>query len=128
MVIDSSALIAILRDEPERADFNRRIEADPARLMSAVSFVETAAVIETRYGLPGRHMVDEFVRHASIEIVGVDLDQAMLARDAYRRFGKGRHPARLNLGDCFAYALAKATSEPLLFKGEDFSRTDLARA
>lgn len=128
MVIDTSALIAILLDEPERRRFNEKIEADPRRLVSAVSFVETALVIETRLGEAGGRELDLFLHRADIEVMPVDLDQAEIARRAFRTYGRGRHSAGLNFGDCFAYALAKTTGEPLLFKGDDFGRTDVAAA
>ena len=127
MVIDSSALLAILFDEPERRSFNQMIEADPVRLLSAANFVEAALVVEARLGEAGGREFDLFIHRAEIEIVPVDADQAEIARRAYRRYGKGRHRAGLNFGDCFAYALAKTRGEPLLFKGEDFAATDVAR-
>ena len=127
MVIDSSALLAILFDEPERRSFNPMIEADPVRLLSAATFVETAQVIETRLGEPGGREFDLLLHRAAVEIVPVDADQAEIARRALRRFGRGRHPAGLNFGDSFAYALAKTRGEPLLFKGSDFALTDVPR-
>ena len=126
MVIDTSAIIACLLDEPERSAFVDRIEADPVRLISMVGFVETAFVILSRRGQAGLADLDAFINRAAIERVAVDAIQAGAAVDAFRRFGRGRHPAALNIGDCFAYALAKTTGEPLLFKGADFARTDLA--
>ena len=93
--------------------------------MSAVSFVETAMVIESRYGSKGILELDMLVDKAAINIRSVDLSQAKIARNALHNFGKGRHPASLNFGDCFTYALAKMLNEPLLFKGEDFSKTDI---
>ena len=128
MVIDTSALVAILLDEPERRAFNEKIEADPRRLVSAVTFVETALVIETRAGEAGGRELDLFLHRANVETVAVDADQAEIARRAFRRYGRGRHPAGLNFGDCFAYALVKTTGEPLLFKGDDFGRTDVMAA
>jgi ribonuclease VapC len=128
MVIDSSALLAILQDEPERRRFNEAIEAAAERLLSVATFVEVSIVIDARYGPPGLHHVDLFLDRADIELVDVDAEQARIARDAYSRFGKGRHPAGLNFGDCFSYALAHTRGLPLLFKGEDFARTDLAAA
>ncbi len=126
MVIDTSALLAVLQDEPEREAFNEAIEAAENRVMSAASFVETSIVVETRYGSDGIRDLDLFISKAKIELASVDADQALIARDAFRRFGKGRHPAGLNLGNCFAYSLAKALSEPLLFKGNDFGLTDIS--
>jgi ribonuclease VapC len=125
MVLDSSAVIAILLDEPERAAFNRRIEAAAPRLISAVTLAETAMVIEKRRGEAGGRELDLLLHRADVEIVPFDADQAELARTAFRQYGKGRHPAGLNFGDCLAYALAKATGEPLLFKGDDFAQTDI---
>lgn len=128
MVIDTSALMAILLDEPERREFNEKIEADPKRLLSAASFVETALVIEARLGEAGGRELDLLLYRAGVEVVPVDADQAEIARRAFRQYGRGRHPAGLNFGDCFAYALVKATGEPLLFKGDDFGRTDVVPA
>lgn len=128
MVVDSSALLAILQDEPERHRFNEAIEAAAERLLSVATFVEVSIVIDARYGPPGLHHVDLFLDRADIELVDVDAEQARIARDAYSRFGKGRHPAELNFGDCFSYALANTRGLPLLFKDEDFARTDLVAA
>ncbi|MGH6661522.1 MAG: type II toxin-antitoxin system VapC family toxin [Rhodospirillales bacterium] len=128
MVIDTSALVAILLDEPERRAFNEKIEADPRRLVSAVTFVEAALAIEARVGEAGGRELDLFLHRAGVETVPVDADQAEIARRAFRRYGRGRHPAGLNFGDCFAYALVKTTGEPLLFKGDDFGRTDIVAA
>lgn len=126
MVIDTSAMLAILQDEPERRIFNEAIEAADSRLISAASFVECSIVVETRVGADGVRDLDLFLSKAGIEIVPVDAEQADLARRAYRQYGKGRHPAGLNFGDCFSYALAKLTDDTLLFKGDDFSQTDIA--
>lgn len=128
MVIDSSALIAILQDEPERAAFVRKLGADRVRLLSAANWLEAAIIVDDRLGETGARDLKLFVLEAAIEIVSVTAAQAELARVAYRRFGRGNHPARLNYGDCFAYALARETGEPLLFKGDDFSRTDIPAA
>jgi ribonuclease VapC len=128
MVIDTSAVVAILEDEPERARFIRLLAADEIRLLSAVSRVECTCVVEGRRRDAGRAELELFLREASIEIAPVTADQAGIACEAFRRFGRGRHPAGLNIGDTFAYALAKATGEPLLFKGGDFARTDIASA
>ena len=125
MVIDSSAVLAILLKEPEAPDFARSIESDPTRLLSAVSFLEAAVVIETRKGLMGGRDLDLLLHRGRIDVVAFDDAQAEVARQAYRRFGKGRHPAGLNFGDCCSYALAVTSQEPLLFKGDDFSKTDL---
>jgi len=126
MVIDTSALLAIIQDEPERRRFNEAIEAASSRVMSVASFVEISIVVESRYGAAGLRDLDLFVDRAGIELVPVDVEQGKMARRAFSRFGKGRHPAGLNYGDCFAYALATHRGEPLLFKGDDFSRTDVA--
>ncbi len=125
MVIDTSALLAILLGESECRTFNRYIEDDPVRLLSAASRIEASVVIESRKGNDGRDDLERFINAAAIEIVAVTAEQAEVACDAFRRYGKGRHPANLNFGDVFAYALAKTTGEPLLFKGSDFSQTDL---
>ena len=126
MVIDTSALIAILQDEPERRILNEAIEAAESCAMSTGSFLETSMVIESRYGPDGTRDLDLFISKARISLASVDADQAYVARDAFRRYGKGRHAAGLNFGDCFAYALAKMLDEPLLFKGNDFVLTDIA--
>lgn len=128
MVIDTSAVVAILQQEPETGHFLARLEADPTRLMSAASYLEAAIVIEDRFGYDGIRDLKLFLNEAGVEIEPVTFDQAELAREAYRRYGRGNHPAALNYGDCFAYALAKTADEPLLFKGDDFSRTDVASA
>ncbi len=128
MVIDTSALVALLLDEPERAAFAAAIEADPKRLVSALTLVEAGIVLEARLGQPGADALDLLLQRADIQIVAVDREQAEIARRAWRTFGKGNDPAGLNLGDCFAYALAVAAAEPLLFKGEDFRRTDVPPA
>jgi ribonuclease VapC len=127
MVLDTSAIVAILLDEPERSAFDRRIENDPKRLVSAASRVEATLVIEGRKGEAGRARLDRFFRLTGAEVVPVTLEQVEIACAAFRDYGKGRHPAGLNLGDVFAYALAKAKGEPLLFKGADFAKTDIAR-
>jgi ribonuclease VapC len=128
MVIDTSALVAILQNEPERRPFNEAIEAAECRLISVANRVEAAIVIEARYGSAGLLELERLLELARVEEVPVDLEQGREARHAYSRFGKGRHAAALNFGDCFAYALARVRGEPLLFKGEDFSKTDVTRA
>jgi len=125
MVLDTSAILAVLLNESDADAYRRAIEADPVRLLSAATLIETAIVIETRVGEAGGRELDLLVHKASIEVVAVDAEQADLARDAYRRFGKGRHPDGLNYGDCFAYALSQSVGEPLLFKGDDFRKTDV---
>ena len=127
-MIDSSAVVAILQDEPERSALVRKLARDRVRLLSAANYLEAAIVIDDRLGDAGARDLRLFLIEATIEIVAVTAAQAELARVAYRRFGRGNHPARLNYGDCFAYALARETGEPLLFKGDDFSRTDIAAA
>jgi ribonuclease VapC len=126
MVIDTSALLAILLDEPERRSFNEAIAVASSRVMSTATFVEASIVIESRFGAEGVRDLDLFVERAGIELAAVDEDQARIARRAFSRFGKGRHPAGLNYGDCFTYALAIVLGEPLLYKGNDFSQTDVA--
>jgi ribonuclease VapC len=125
MVIDSSAVIAITLKEPERMNLLQRIHADRRRLISAPTLLEMEIVLNVRRGAESSSILDEFIRRFHFQIVPFDEEQCGLAREAFRRFGKGRHPARLNFGDCFSYALAKQTGEPLLFKGNDFSQTDL---
>lgn len=128
MVIDSSALLALLANEPDAEQFAEAIEAATTRCMSAASLLETATVIEARYGPAGGHKLDELLTTAQIQIEPVTMEQITIARLGFRTFGKGRHPASLNFGDCFAYALARLLDEPLLFKGNDFSQTDVAVA
>lgn len=124
MVIDTSALLAILLDEPQRRAFTEAIEAAEDRLLSAASFVETSMILESRHGAEGVRSLDRLLAAARIGVIPVDESQAHAAREAFRQFGKGRHPAGLNFGDCFSYALAKCRSDSLLFKGDDFIRTD----
>ena len=125
MIVDTSAVLAILQDEPERRRFNEAVEAADSRLMSVATFVEVSIVIESRFGAEGLHHLDLFVDRAGMELVPVDVEQTRVARGAFSRFGKGRHRAALNYGDCFSYALAQVMGEPLLYKGEDFSGTDI---
>jgi|SRR5215469_14326156 ribonuclease VapC len=125
MVIDTSAVAAIFFDEPDAAAFEGKIADDPVRLMSAATVLEAAIVIEARLGDAGGRELDLWLHRAEVEILGVDVEQADLARRAWRRFGRGRHPAGLNYGDCFSYALAATHDEPLLFKGDDFTKTDV---
>jgi ribonuclease VapC len=128
IVIDTSAIIAILRNEPERRSFTEAIEQTEQCLMSAVSFVEASIVMEARNGYEGLRDLDLFLLKAGIAIEAVDAEQAKMARSAFGRYGKGRHEANLNFGDCFSYGLAKATGAPLLFKGDDFNKTDIKSA
>lgn len=124
MVIDTSAIVAILQGEPERRSFIEAMEDAASLRMSAATFVEVSMVIEARYGAEGVRELDHFLDRAGVEIVPVDIEQARAARTAFSRFGKGRHPAGLNHGDCFSYALAVVTGERLLCKGGDFAQTD----
>ncbi len=128
MVIDTSALLAILLDEPDRRMFSLAIESADRRLLSAASLVEASMVLESRFGGEGVRALDRLLDVAGVEVVAVDRTQALVAREAHRNYGKGRHPAGLNYGDCFAYALSRTTAEPLLFKGADFTQTDVLRA
>lgn len=125
MVIDTSALAAIFFAEPERQRFMHSIAESETRLISAATMLETGIVIETRQGEAAGREFDLWVVRANLQIVPVDAEQTDLARSAWRRFGKGRHRAALNFGDCFSYALAKLSGEPLLAKGTDFSLTDI---
>ena len=127
MVLDTSALLALLLDEPDADAFRLAVEDDPVRLVSAATLLEAALVIETRKGEPGGRELDALVQKAGITVVPVDAEHVAEARRAYRRFGKGRHAPGLNYGDVFSYALARIEGEPLLFKGSDFAQTDVAR-
>ncbi|HEX3884208.1 MAG TPA: type II toxin-antitoxin system VapC family toxin [Stellaceae bacterium] len=128
MVIDTSAVVAVLLDEPTSAQVTACIEVAELRLMSAASLLEAAIIIENRKRDAGGRELDLFLYRSEIEIVPVDQNQAEIARDGWRRFGKGRIPAGLNYGDCFAYALAKSRQLPLLFVGHDFAQTDIEPA
>jgi ribonuclease VapC len=128
MIVDSSAIIAILRDEPDATAMAEALQDAPIRRISAVTYVEAAIVADNdRNPLLSRRF-DSLVRDAQMLVEPVTARQAELARQMYRDFGKGRHKAGLNLGDCFAYALAKEMDEPLLFKGDDFCHTDVESA
>jgi ribonuclease VapC len=127
MVLDTSALLALLLNESEAEEFRAAVEEDETRLVSAATLLETALLIETRKGEPGGRELDALVQKAEVVVVAVDAEHVSEARRAYRRFGKGRHPAGLSFGDVFAYALARTSGEPLLFKGDDFAKTDVAR-
>jgi ribonuclease VapC len=128
IVIDSSALVAILRDEPERRSFIDAIVDHGEPRLSAATYVEASMVMELRLGDRGGREIDVLMEDVGIAIVPVDQAQATIARQAFRRFGKGRHRAALNFCDCFVYALAKVLDAPVLFKGDDFALTDLERA
>ena len=128
MIVDSSALLAVLYREPDAERYETAIAAAPHCRMSAANVLEVSIVVEARGGAEAGHELDLFLERAAVELVPVTAAQVEAARRAWRRFGKGHHPAALNFGDCFAYALAKTTSEPLLFKGEDFARTDIEPA
>lgn len=128
MIVDTSALIAIVYDEPEAADFIARIHGAEVCRISVATRLELSMVVEHQLGPDGARQVEAFLRRAGIVVEPVTLEQGEIARQAFLDYGKGRHPAGLNFGDCFAYALAKATGEPLLFKGADFARTDIPAA
>ncbi len=129
MIIDTSALIAILRREPDARTFMEAVEAASIRRISAATFVEAAIVVDGNRDPVLTRRFDELIEETQMSIEPVTDSQASLARAAYRDFGKGSgHPASLNFGDCFAYALAKELKEPLLFKGNDFARTDIKPA
>lgn len=128
MILDSSAIVAVLRSEPEAPEFAKAIEAAHVKRLSVVSYVEASVVIDKGGDAVATRRFDDFVRVSRIAIEGVTRTQAEIARQAYRDFGKGRHKAGLNFGDCFAYALAKEMDEPLLYKGRDFVHTDIEAA
>ena len=128
MILDTSALAAILFGEPESTLFTQLIHAADRCRMSAANFLELSIVVESQIGPDGSRQCDIFFRRAGIIIEPFTVDQAHIARQAFLDFGKGRHAAGLNFGDCFSYALAKTIGEPLLFKGEDFKKTDIASA
>lgn len=125
MVIDTSILIALLLAERDAEDLAQAIARDPKRLVSAFSAFEAAAVIHGRKGPAGIRELDLLLHALGVTIVSLDSEQALLARAAYERYGKGQHPAGLNLGDCCSYALSRSSGEPLLFKGDDFGKTDI---
>jgi ribonuclease VapC len=126
MVIATSALVAIFLAEAERRQFLDRIVEAATRLISAANALETGIVLEARRGEAAGREFDLFLVRANLQVIPVDGEQVEIARSAWRRYGKGRHPAGLNFGDCFAYALAKSCGEPLLAKGTDFATTDIA--
>ena len=127
MVVDSSALLAILLNEPDAQPLRTAFDHDDVRLLSAATLLEVSIVIEARKGESGGRDLDLLISKTKIEVVPVEADQIDEARRAWRRFGRGRHAAGLNYGDLFAYALSKTSGEALLFKSEDFTRTDVAR-
>ena len=125
MIADSSAIVAILELESDARALAQAIQEAPERRLSVVSYVETAVVLDSRNNPALSRRLDAFLREAQFSLEPVSFEQARMAREAYRDYGKGRHRAGLNLGDCFAYALAKDKGEPLLFKGSDFRKTDV---
>ena len=128
MIIETSAIVAIAFREPERETFIRTILSTDVRMMSVSNLLEATSVIEGRRGTLAGRVLDELLARLNIELIPITVDQAQEARQAWRRYGKKRHPANLNFGDCFSYALAKTMDEPLLFKGKDFAQTDVQSA
>lgn len=128
MIVDTSAILAILFGEPDAQRYAAALQAPPRRRMSVANALEATIVAERRGGAPAGDNLERFIERFGIQLEPVTTDQLAAARRAWRRFGKGNHPAALNFGDCFAYALAEATGEPLLFKGGDFALTDVAAA
>ena len=125
MIVDSSAIIAVLRNEPDAAAISAALQQAPICRMSAVTYVEAAVVTDSNRNPVLSRRFDDLLRDVKMHVESVSLEQARIARQTYRDFGKGRHKAGLNFGDCFAYALAKDFDEPLLFKGDDFRHTDV---
>lgn len=125
MIVDTSAVLAILFDEHDAPRFAEAIAAADTCRMSAVNFAEAAIVVDNQAGAGGGRQFEDFIRRSGMAIETVTEEQAHIARQAYAEYGKGRHAAGLNFGDCFAYALAKVTGEKLLFKGKDFAKTDM---
>jgi ribonuclease VapC len=128
MVVDTSAILSVLLKEPEALLFLGKLYRTQSRHISAVNYMESSMVLMSRLGDSTEGTLDRMLQRAGIEIMPVSVDQAKLACEAFRQYGKGRHSAGLNFGDCFSYALAKSTAEPLLFKGQDFSQTDIGIA
>lgn len=128
MILDTSAVAAIFFEEPEREQYAKIIHDAERCRISAANFVELSLVIDGQLGADALHQCDIFIRRARIVVEPVGVEQAYVARQAFHDFGKGRHVAALNFGDCFAYALAKVTGEPLLYKGDDFRKTDVLSA
>jgi len=125
VVIDTSAIMAVLLSEPEGDRLIAALEAEQTRLISAATVVEASLVVLGRFGEAGESLLDRLLRTIGAEVVPVGDEQVAIARDAALRFGRGRHAAALNFGDCFSYALSIARNEPLLYVGDDFSRTDV---
>ena len=125
MFIDTSALPAIFFGEPDAGDYETAIDGDPNRLISAASVLETSIVVESHFGDAGGRELDLLLHRVPIEVVGVTAEQVEVGRHAFRTYGKGRHPAAMNFGDCFSYALSRVSGEPLLIKGADFAKTDV---
>ncbi len=125
VVVDTSAVVAVLLKEPGAEDLGRTLAAAERRVMSAATLVEVGIVVESRFGPAGRGVVDRFLRDAEIEVVELDRETADRAVDGWRRFGKGNHPAALNLGDCFTYGLAVGLRGAVACVGDDFARTDV---
>jgi ribonuclease VapC len=125
VIVDTSVIIAILRDEPDSARIRKSLSRPQPRRMSAVSYVEAGVIVDSNRNPVLSRRLNDLLREVQIAVEPVTLNQAQIAREAYRDFGKGRHRAGLNLGDCFAYALAKEKGEALLFKGDDFCHTDV---
>ena len=128
MIVDSSAVLAVLNREPDAGRYEAGMLTASSCWMSAANMLEVTMVVESRGGLAAGVEMDRFLERLGVEVVPVALEQLASARYAWRRFGRGNHPAALNFGDCFAYALAEVSREPLLFKGDDFARTDIAAA
>lgn len=128
MIVDASAILAVLFDEPEKAEFRDMLLMTPELVMSPVNYLEASVRADDKRHPAKGPQLDALLAGFGIQIVAVTADQAKFAREAYARYGKGNHEAKLNLGDCFAYALAKARGEKLLFKGDDFRRTDVEAA
>jgi len=128
MILDTSVFLTIFQNEAERRSFIEVIESTGSCSISVATFIETSMAVESRYGAEGIRDLDLFPSKASISVLPVDADQGHLARQAFRQYGKGRHPAGFNYGDCFSYALAKSLAQPLLYKGQNFSQTDIQSA
>jgi ribonuclease VapC len=126
MIVDASAILSVLFKESDADDFMRAFAREPEMSISPVNYLEACVRLMKRKEDPGR--VDELITLSQIRLAEVTFEQTKFVREAYQRFGKGNHPAKLNLGDCFAYALSKARGEPLLFKGDDFRQTDVEAA